>query len=170
MGFGLGIEEVDCLFESRSSTGGGCFLGPPTPLPPFPQGFGFPPGVRASPRGQGPPGVRASRPAARLLPSFHPCFPRTGGPGFTLYFPEVRARLPCFQVSGAGARASALLPALLSGDRWPGPGFQAPGLPLCFHTFRGPGARLPPCFQEAMLSGGFQEAMLPQGFPGSGHL
>ena len=154
MGFGLGIEEVDCLFESRSSTGGGVFWGPPSPFPPSAQGFGFPPGVHASPRGRGPPCVRTSSPAARLLPSFHPCFPRTGGPGFTLYFPEVRARLSGFHASKCQGLVS--------------------GLPLYFpHCFQGTGGQgqafmlsgarasaLLSCFQEArgkasyMLSGG----------------
>ena len=77
MEFRLGIEEVDCLFESRSTPPGGVFLGPPSPLPHSAQGSGFPPGVHASPRGQG----------------------ASMGPIFTLFFPEARARLSGFHAS-----------------------------------------------------------------------
>ena len=127
---------------------GGPFFGPPyppTPLPPLP------PGVRASPRGQGPPWVRTSRPASRLLPSFQPCFPGTGGqgPGLPLCFPEVRARLSGFHASKCQGLVS--------------------GHPLYFPPcFQGTGDRCPrsgvrelPCFQWARLSGARASALLP---------
>ena len=131
-------------------------MGPPTPLPPFPQGSGFPPGVRVSPRGQGAskgPGFPpcAFRPASRLLPSFQPCFPGTGGqgPGLPLCFPEVRARLSGFHASKCQGLVS--------------------GHPLYFPPcFQGTGDRCPrsgvrelPCFQWARLSGARASALLP---------
>ena len=103
--------------------GGVVFWAPPSPLPPFPQGSGFPPGVRASPRGQGPPWVRTSRPAlpgdqAFRGPGFPPCFHVFRRPG---------ARLPpCFQearLPGAGVRG--FHASMLSG-------LQVSGHPPCF--------------------------------------
>jgi hypothetical protein len=162
-------------------------LGPLPPTPPFAYGFGFTPGVHTSPRGRGPPWVRSSRPTSRLLPSFQPCFPRTGGQG-----PELPALLPCFQEAG--------LPLYFQGARLPvvsGPcghafrrqGFQAsmlsggqtsrcrgPGLP-CFQAFRPQMSGHPPCFSPllsgdhaARLSGFFLTSrpafMLSGGFQG----
>lgn len=163
MGFGLGIEEVDCLFESRSSTGGVVFWAPPFPLPPSAQGSGFPPGVRASPRGQGPPGVRTSRPASRLLPSFQLYFPGTGGQGPRLHAllpgcqgqafrPQVSGHPPCFPLL-SGDRASSMLSGghafrrFSGGHASRGPGifelfFFAASAPFVF-------ASQPPGFQEA---------------------
>ena len=101
-------------------------------------------------------------------PNCPPCFPGTGGQGFTLYFPEVRARLSGFHASrcqGAGARASALLPALLSGDRGPVSAVRGPGASRLSggQAFRGPGFR-----SASMLSGGqgqgFLHAFRRQGF------
>ena len=124
-------------------------MSPPSPSPLPPRGSGFPQGPMLPPGTRGPPWVRTSSPAARLLPSFHPCFPRTGGPGFTLYFPEVRARLSGFHASKCQGLVS--------------------GLPLYFPPcFQGTGDRCPrsgvrelPCFQWARLSGARASALLP---------
>ncbi len=88
---------------------GGVFFGPPFPPTPFRPGVRVSPMGPCFPRGQGPPWVRTSRPASRLLPA------------------------SSSTSRGPGARASRSTP------RMPGPGFQGPGLPLCFHTFRRPG-------------------------------
>ena len=146
---------------------GGVFWAPPSPLPLFPHGSGFPPGVHASPRGQVPPWVRTSRPASRLLPSFQLYFPGTGGqePGLHALLPGGQGqafRLPCFQVSGAGVRASALLPALLSGDRGPVSAVRGPGASRLSggQAFRGPGFR-----SASMLSGGHASRCRGPGLP-----
>lgn len=142
--------------------GGGVFW---APLPPCP----LPPGVRVSPRSpcfpQGPgasmgpgfppcasrrPWVRASRHAFR-----RPCFPKASS-----MLSGDRDQGPCFQVSGAGVRASALLScfqgpgARLSGfqeaSRW-----QASRLPGFLYAFRRP------CFQEVFRRPCFQASRLP---------
>jgi len=176
VGFGLGIEEVDCLFESRSSTGGGRFLGPPPPY------STFRPGVRVSPRSPGfPPRARASRcpsirstsrtasrgPGTRLpdfqtsklpdfqaamCPGFLPCASR--GPGFQGLGSELPALLSCFQAFRRPGFPQASF--ILSGDQ--GPCFQVsgvwcPGLrPASRSTSRRPG----PCFQGPGLPLCFQ--------------
>ena len=136
---------MDCLFESRSSTGGVVFWAPPSPLPPSAQGFGFPPGVHASPRGQVPPWVRTSRPAlsALLLDFFlaSRCQGQAFRPqvsGHPLYFPH------CFHGTGGQGQAfrgpgfrSAFM--LLGGQ---GQGFLHAFRRQGFQVFRGPGTML----------------------------
>ena len=133
---------------------------PPSPLPPrgsgFPHESMLPPGAR---------GLQGSGLPALLLDFFLTSSPTSRGPeargpGFTLCFPEVRARLsgprcpgirpasPCFQ--GTGDHAFRLLP------NSP-PGLQAFRL-SGGHAFRRP------CFQEALLPGG----QAPPCFPRTG--
>ena len=152
---------MDCLFESRSSIRGGVFWAPPSPLPPFPQGSGLsaqgfmlPPGAR---------GLQGSELPAMLLDFFLASSPASRGPearcpGFTLYFPDARARLPDFQASSMlsgdhafrGPRSGDRGPGFhdSSYSRGPGPGVRWPGFPVAFRrpgsgsqAFRIPGAR-----------------------------
>jgi len=129
----------------------------------FPQESMLPPGTR------GPPGVLASSPTSRLLPSFHPFFPGTGGqgPGLPLYFQEAGlplyfqgARLPVVRgPCGHAFRRQGFQASMLSGGhaskRFSG-GFPVAG----FQT-----SRLPPCFQRTRLSGCFQDVFRGPVFP-----
>ena len=161
MGFGLGIEEVDCLFESRSSTGGVVFWAPlpPYPLPPrgsgFPQESMLPPGAR---------GLHGSELPALLLDFFLASSPASRGPeargpGFTLYFPDARARLSGGQAfrGHSGLQVSGI-PALLP------PAFRGPGTMLsgffltsrpAFRLSGGQGPGFPPCCFSFAASLGF---------------
>jgi hypothetical protein len=175
---------------------GGAFFGPPFPPTPFPQGFGFPPGVHASPQGPGAskgPGFPpcAFRHASRLLPSFQPCFPGTGGqePGLHALLPGCQGqafRGPGFRSAFmlSGARASSILSGGHAFGRF-SEGHTSPGLPgirasLNFFFFAASApsvfASQPPGFQEArgqtsprlpgsMLSGDRRPGTRGPGFP-----
>ena len=132
---------MDCLFESRSSTGGGVFWAPLPPCPLPPRGSGFPQGSELP--AQGAP-YSLFRPGASIPPYFPHCFHGTGGQGQAFRCPGFRS---AFVLSGG----------------FPVVGFQTSWLPPCFQ-----GAMLSGGFQEAMLSGGFQEARLPPGVRGPG--
>ena len=142
---------MDCLFESRSSTGGAVFWAPLPPTPPSAQGPGFPPGVRAS-RPGGPYSLFRPGPVSR---------PGDQGPGIrstsrTAFMgPVARARLSGARSPETGDQASRILP--IPGDRGPGsggrlpPGARGPG----GHAFRLSGDRgqgLFGFFQDMILS------------------
>ena len=150
---------------------GGAFFGPPLPpFPPSPRGSGFPQGSML------PPGagcLHGSELPAMLLDFFLASSHASRGPGPGLHalLPGGQGqafRLPCFQVSGAGVQASALLPALLSGDRGPVSAVRGPGLPD-FQEARLSGARA--SRSTSMLLGGqgqgFLHAFRRQGFQAS---
>ena len=142
------------MFESRSTPRGGIFWAPSPLLPLPPMGSGLPQGSMLPPGTRGPPGVLASSPTSRLLPSFHPFFPGTGGQG-----PGLPALLPCFQEAGLplcfqGARLPVVRgpcghafrrlsggPASMLSGGFPVAGFQTSNLPPCFQAFRRPGPR-----------------------------